>query len=147
MRHLATATVALLTLAACSATSSVGTPTPGETAPETSDAPEEYPDAALRAFWRAMNEPRPVENSAMPPRHFNEDWFPELLVERTENVHRQQRLVEAGLEGVVATLRQTVVPQVELHQLVQTLDRCPPSHGLQEPLGELWEFRIQPRQT
>jgi len=29
---------------------------------------------------------RPVENSAMPPRHLNRDLFPELLVERTEIV-------------------------------------------------------------
>lgn len=31
---------------------------------------------------------------------------------------------------------------VELHQFVQTLDRRPPSHGLEEPLGELREVRI-----
>ncbi len=46
----------------------------------------DYPDAPLRAMWRAMREPRPVEGSALPPRHYNEEWFPATLVDRNEIV-------------------------------------------------------------
>jgi len=58
---------------------------------ETSRSPastvsEEYPDLALREHRRAMNAVRPVEGSAMPPKHLNEEWFPTTLVERTEIV-------------------------------------------------------------
>ncbi len=51
-----------------------------------STVPEEYPDLALREHWRAMQAVRPVEGSAMPPKHLNEEWFPTTLVERTEIV-------------------------------------------------------------
>ncbi len=48
--------------------------------------PLEYLDGPTRAFLRQMNEPRPVDNSAMPPRHWDPERFPETLVVRTEIV-------------------------------------------------------------
>lgn len=47
---------------------------------------EEYPDAQKRALDRRAREPRPVPNSALPPRHLNAELWPELLVERNEIV-------------------------------------------------------------
>ena len=102
VKRLAFAIAAVVTIAACSGAGAADAPTT-ETGPVTSEVPSagenaadttpttpiiplDYPDAALRAFWRAMREPRPVENSAMPPRHLNEDFFPDLLVDREEIV-------------------------------------------------------------
>lgn len=42
----------------------------------------DYKDAITRNLERLAREPRPVENSAMPPRHLNTELFPELLVDR-----------------------------------------------------------------
>ncbi len=50
----------------------------------------DYPDAIQRRLWRVASEPRPVENSAMPPRHLDEEQFPEVLVQR-------DRIVSGGL--------------------------------------------------
>lgn len=78
--------VAVIVAGGC--TSGSETPDRVATAVESTSAslPEDYPDAALRAFWRAMREPRPVEGSAMPPRHLDAERFPTTLVERTEIV-------------------------------------------------------------
>jgi hypothetical protein len=46
----------------------------------------DYPDASARMLTRMANEPRPVENSAIPPRHLDEEQFPESLLERTRIV-------------------------------------------------------------
>ena len=43
---------------------------------------EDYPDAIVRELQRQMRAPRPVPNSALPPRHIDAERFPELLVER-----------------------------------------------------------------
>ncbi len=48
----------------------------------TSTSIEDYPDAQTRALRRLENAPRPVANSALPPRHLNPERFPETLVER-----------------------------------------------------------------
>ena len=47
---------------------------------------EEYPDAIVRELERRANEPRPVERSALPPRHLKVDRFPEALVDRNQIV-------------------------------------------------------------
>ncbi len=44
---------------------------------------EYYPDANVRELWRRMARPRPVPNSALPPRHLDLDRFPRTLVDRT----------------------------------------------------------------
>lgn len=46
----------------------------------------DYRDGVARSLERQAREPRPVANSAMPPRHLNADLFPELLVERFQIV-------------------------------------------------------------
>lgn len=46
----------------------------------------DYRDGVARSLDRQAREPRPVANSAMPPRHLNDDLFPELLVERFQIV-------------------------------------------------------------
>ncbi len=98
--------VLLLAASACSPGSTTTAPAPASTTagdPSTSSTtaveasgaesdrdrsqtttPLEYLDGPARAFMRQMNEPRPVENSAMPPRHWDPERFPEILVERTE---------------------------------------------------------------
>ncbi len=43
---------------------------------------EDYPDAIVRDLRRQMAAPRPVPNSALPPRHLDVERFPDLLVER-----------------------------------------------------------------
>lgn len=44
---------------------------------------EYYPDANVRELWRRMARPRPVPNSALPPRHLDVDRFPDTLVDRS----------------------------------------------------------------
>jgi len=53
------------------------------TSTTTSADPEDYPDAIVRELRRQMSAPRPVPNSALPPRHLDTERFPELLVDRT----------------------------------------------------------------
>jgi hypothetical protein len=48
--------------------------------------PAEYPDRAVRRLNLMAAERRPVEPSAMPPRHLDEETFPVSLVERTRIV-------------------------------------------------------------
>jgi hypothetical protein len=65
-----------------------------ETRAESSEIPantpvENYPDAITRHLDRLANEKRPVENSAIPPRHLDEDIFPVSLVDR-------ERIVSGG---------------------------------------------------
>ncbi|MEM8924419.1 MAG: DUF3179 domain-containing protein [Actinomycetota bacterium] len=50
------------------------------TAPSTTI--EDYPDAQTRALRRLATAPRPVANSAIPPRHLDQERFPEALVDR-----------------------------------------------------------------
>ncbi|MEL7155431.1 MAG: DUF3179 domain-containing protein [Actinomycetota bacterium] len=54
---------------------------PSSTAPSTTI--EDYPDAQTRALDRLMRAPRPVPRSALPPRHFDTERFPESLVDRS----------------------------------------------------------------
>ncbi len=51
---------------------------------------EDYPDANIRALRRMASEPRPVEPSAIPPRHLDAEKFPRSLVERTRIVYGGQ---------------------------------------------------------
>ncbi len=44
---------------------------------------EDYPDAITRHLDRLAAAPRPVDDSAMPPRHLDVDTFPTALVERS----------------------------------------------------------------
>jgi hypothetical protein len=41
-----------------------------------------YPDAVVRRLWRLARQPRPVEDSALPPRHRDTQRFPVSLVPR-----------------------------------------------------------------
>jgi Protein of unknown function (DUF3179) len=47
---------------------------------------DDYPDAVTRRLNRLLAEPRPVENSALPPRHLDLERFPESLVDRFDIV-------------------------------------------------------------
>jgi len=71
-------TVALLA-AACSGLGSERAVPARESAPTTV---EDYPDAITRRLYRMASEPRPVEPSAMPPRHLDAETFPVSLVPR-----------------------------------------------------------------
>jgi len=48
-----------------------------------SSVPEEYPDSITRHLDRLSSAPRPVDDSAMPPRHLDVDTFPTALVDRS----------------------------------------------------------------
>ena len=77
---------ALVTTACASGSAqTAGSTRQAESSP-TSTTVYDYPDASARFLNRMMNEPRPVENSAMPPRHLDEEQFPESLVDRTRIV-------------------------------------------------------------
>jgi hypothetical protein len=71
-------TVALLA-AACSGLTSERAAPADEPTPTTV---EDYPDAITRRLHRMASEPRPVEPSAMPPRHLDAETFPVSLVPR-----------------------------------------------------------------
>jgi hypothetical protein len=77
MRALVVA-VALLA-AACSGAASERAAPAEESTPTTV---EDYPDAITRWLRRMASEPRPVERSAMPPRHLDAETFPVSLVPR-----------------------------------------------------------------
>jgi len=77
MRALVVA-VALLA-AACSGPASERAAPAEESTPTTV---EDYPDAITRWLRRMASEPRPVERSAMPPRHLDAATFPVSLVPR-----------------------------------------------------------------
>lgn len=47
---------------------------------------EDYPDAITRELNRLLTQPRPVDNSALPPRHLDADRFPDSLVDRFDIV-------------------------------------------------------------
>ncbi len=87
-------TAACLVVAACSAAAETAEPTTApdipatasSTAPPPTTVPEDYPDAITRALDRLANAPRPVDNSAMPPRHLDIETFPTALVDRTRIV-------------------------------------------------------------
>ncbi len=101
-RVLAVAAVVAVVMAACTSTATpdVGSPVAASgagpsDAPASAEAPsgttspppiEDYPDAITRRLNRMATEPRPVDNSAMPPRHLDEEQFPTSLVERTRIV-------------------------------------------------------------
>jgi hypothetical protein len=85
VRALAVAVTAALIVAAC-ASDTAETAEPAPPSGPTSTTVYDYPDASTRFLNRMMNEPRPVENSAMPPRHLDEELFPESLVDRTRIV-------------------------------------------------------------
>lgn len=75
---------AALTMAACSPSPpSAVSDASVEAATEPVRTFEEYPDFATRQMWRRASEPRPVERSALPPRHLDVELFPDVLVERT----------------------------------------------------------------
>jgi hypothetical protein len=50
--------------------------------PTTTTTVEDYPDAVTRWLRRMAAEPRPVEPSALPPRHLDAEKFPVSLVPR-----------------------------------------------------------------
>ena len=77
---------ALVTTACASGSAETAGPTRQADSSPTSTTVYDYPDASARFLNRMMNEPRPVENSAMPPRHLDEEQFPESLVDRTRIV-------------------------------------------------------------
>jgi len=76
-------TVALLA-AACCGPAGEGSAPPEEPRTTTTAMPtvEDYPDAITRRLHRMATEPRPVEPSAMPPRHLDAETFPVSLVPR-----------------------------------------------------------------
>lgn len=81
-RSRATLVVSALAVAACSGgADTADREAPQAPTPETTEV-REYPDAIQRELWRRASEPRPVENSAMPPRHLDAEAFPEVLVPR-----------------------------------------------------------------
>ncbi|MGH9259415.1 MAG: DUF3179 domain-containing protein [Acidimicrobiales bacterium] len=84
-------TVALLATA-CSGPASEPVAPASEPPTTTTSAPtvEDYPDAITRRLHRMANEPRPVEPSALPPRHLDAETFPVSLVPR-------ERIVWGGL--------------------------------------------------
>jgi len=75
----------MVVAAACS-----GSPTSGIEAGHAGSAPSsttvgtvvDYPDAITRELDRMASTPRPVEPSAMPPRHLDAEKFPDALVDR-----------------------------------------------------------------
>jgi hypothetical protein len=83
-RPLRLSVVALVAASGCVTTEAP----PKSTAIFPPDAPavKEYPDLNLRQLRRLASEPRSVEDSALPPRHLDEELFPESLVERTRIV-------------------------------------------------------------
>jgi hypothetical protein len=83
-RSLRLSVVALVAASGCVAADA----TPKAVASGSADPPAvvEYPDANVRHLRRLANEPRPVEASALPPRHLDEDLFPESLIDRTRIV-------------------------------------------------------------
>ena len=56
-----------------------------------------------------------------------------ITSQREHHVHDQQRLIKARLEVSTPTLGELVVAEVELHQLVQVLDRALPSANFVKP--------------
>jgi hypothetical protein len=72
-------TVALLLAVACRGPADERAGPPEE--PTTTTA-EDYPDAITRRLHRMATEPRPIEPSAMPPRHLDAETFPVSLVPR-----------------------------------------------------------------
>jgi hypothetical protein len=81
-RSLLVALVAMVVSAACSG-STTDTGVAGSPPDATSTTVEDYPDAITRHLRRLAAEPRPVERSALPPRHLDTEVFPESLVERS----------------------------------------------------------------
>jgi hypothetical protein len=79
-RHAAVLVVGGLLAAACGGLSSESD---AITAPSSSRVIEEYPDAITRHLDRLASAPRPVTNSAMPPRHLDTETFPVSLVDRS----------------------------------------------------------------
>jgi hypothetical protein len=73
-------------LALLAAACSGSTTTPGVAPVDESTATtlEDYPDAVTRWLRRMASEPRPVEPSALPPRHLDAETFPVSLVPRDE---------------------------------------------------------------
>lgn len=90
LRSLPLAVLGLVALACSTApaapSASRPEPASGPEPSSTTAAAEEYPDAIVRHLRRLANEPRPVANSAMPPRHLDANRFPISLVERTRIV-------------------------------------------------------------
>lgn len=73
--------VAAVSIAACSSDDDTGGPA------VVSTVPEEYPDSITRTLERLGSERRPVEPSAIPPRHLDEETFPVSLVDRNSIVY------------------------------------------------------------
>ncbi len=64
------------------AATSTPAPTSTATATSTSTTIENYPDAQTRALAARAREARPVDNSALPPRHLEPERHPDTLVDR-----------------------------------------------------------------
>jgi hypothetical protein len=85
-RHAAVIAGGALVLAACAGSTSESARSSDISTTTTTGAasvPEDYPDSITRYLNRLASSPRPVENSAMPPRHLDVDVFPTALVDRT----------------------------------------------------------------
>ncbi|MCP3989626.1 MAG: DUF3179 domain-containing protein [Actinomycetia bacterium] len=73
----------MLVVSACSAgDDSAANSSVGGQPEATTTSIEDYPDAQTRALRRLAAAPRPVPRSALPPRHLDEERFPESLVDR-----------------------------------------------------------------
>ncbi len=84
MRYAVAGLAVLLLAGACTTTEPDASASPIEAASETSSTViEDYPDAIVRELRRQMTAPRPVPNSAMPPRHLDAERFPDILVDRS----------------------------------------------------------------
>ncbi|MBW3606243.1 MAG: DUF3179 domain-containing protein [Actinobacteria bacterium] len=92
-RTLSTLVAGALLVAACTGSSStvaISEPEPSPAAASAAQAApseeeeeiQEYPDAIVRRMRRLANEPRPVENSALPPRQLDTEQFPTSLIPR-----------------------------------------------------------------
>jgi hypothetical protein len=89
-RLLPTLVASIVVIAACSGAADTADRGAAQAPVPETTAVREYPDAIQRRLWRMASEARPVENSAMPPRHLDEEKFPEVLVQR-------DRIVFGGL--------------------------------------------------
>ena len=72
---------------------------------DTDMATEEYPDAIVRELDRLADEPRPVANSALPPRHLDSERFPDALVDRERIVFGKPLWLNQAIQFPLAELQ------------------------------------------
>ena len=66
---------------------------------------------------------------------------------RVDEVHHEQRLIEARLEVSGSPLRQSIVAKVKLHQLVHSFDGHLFCHRVLEASRQLRTVGVDPRQA